>query len=95
MRTGMNLAERAGPSLMRRKAHDAAFDAGLEFEIGRVVCHGWFPRAWCNRVPLEPIAGGRKQQVSREQYAAAPAKPARQTNWINNLTSWRYWLYPE
>ena len=43
MRTGVNLAERARPSLMRGKAHDAALDARLEFRIGRVICHGWSP----------------------------------------------------
>ena len=43
MRTGVNLAERARPSLMRGKAHDAALDARLEFWIGRVICHGWSP----------------------------------------------------
>jgi hypothetical protein len=37
MRPGMDLAERAGPSFMRRKTHDAALGARLEFEIGRVV----------------------------------------------------------
>lgn len=43
VRTGMDFAQRAGPSLMRRKAEHAALGARLKFEIGRVVRHGLFP----------------------------------------------------
>lgn len=37
MRPGVDLAECAGPTLMRGKTHDAALGAWLELEIGRVV----------------------------------------------------------
>ncbi|ESZ67237.1 hypothetical protein X728_00570 [Mesorhizobium sp. L103C120A0] len=43
MRPGMDLADRAGPSLMRGKAHHAALGARLEFEVGRLVRHGGPP----------------------------------------------------